>query len=70
MRIKLTQKLDHFTVFKNFPRTKCCSQNFPPNNFKKLAGWTCEVSSGMFSLVGGGGWTGRKRLQFKILVGH
>ena len=44
--MKLTQKVDHFTVFKNFPSTSCCSQKFPPNNLKKkLAGWMCEVVS-------------------------
>jgi len=67
MQIKLTQKLDHFTVFKSFPSTSCCSQKFPSNK-KKLASWTHKVVSGMFSL--GGGWTGRKRLLFKIVVGH
>ena len=74
MQMKLTQTSDHFTVFKSFPSTSCCSQKLPPNN---LAGWTYEVVSarvvntlpilyyellvsGMFSL--GGGWTCRKRL--------
>ena len=52
--MKLTQKVDHFTVFNSFPSTSGCSQKFPPNNsFKKIDGWTCEVASGMFSL---GGW--------------
>jgi len=36
--MKLTQKLDHFTVFKSFPTTGCCSQKFPPNNLEKI-GW-------------------------------
>jgi len=31
--MKLTQKVDHFTVFKSFPSTSCCS---PPNNLSKL----------------------------------
>ena len=53
--MKLTQKLDHFTVLKSFPSTSCCSQKFPPNNLEKIAGWTCKVVSGMFSL---GGWQG------------
>ena len=35
---KLTQKVDHFTVFKSFPSTSCCSQKFPPNNLEKI-GW-------------------------------
>ena len=36
MRMKLTQKVDYFTVFKSFPSTSCCSQKFPPNNLEKL----------------------------------
>ena len=50
--MKLTQKVDHFTVFNSFPSTSGCSQKFPPNN---IDGWTCEVVSAMFSL---GGWWG------------
>ena len=62
--MKLTQKVNHFTVFKNFPSTSCCSQKFPPNN-KKLAGWACKVVSGMFSLGGGRGmdWRGKVTVQ-------
>jgi len=60
--MKLTQKLDHFTVFKSFPSTSCCSQKIPPNN---LAGLMCEVVSGMFSLGGWWGMDWRERLQFK-----
>ena len=37
-RMKPTQKVDHFTVFKSFPSTSCCSQKFPPNNLEKI-GW-------------------------------
>ena len=51
--MKLTQKVDHFTVFKGFPSTSCCSQKFPPNKIKNLASWTCEVESGMFALGDG-----------------
>jgi len=51
-RIKLTEKVDQFTVFESLPSTSYCSQKFPPND---LAGWTCEVVSGMFSL---GEWQG------------
>ena len=51
--MKLTQKVDHFTVSESFPSTSCCSQKFPPNKIEKKAGWTCEVVSGMFTL---GGW--------------
>ena len=36
--IKLTQKVDHFTVFNSFPSISCCSQKFLPNNFEKI-GW-------------------------------
>jgi len=35
-RIKLTQKVEHFTVFKRFPSNICCSQKFPPNNLEKI----------------------------------
>ena len=34
--MKLTQKLDHFTVFESFPSTSCCSQKFLPNNSEKI----------------------------------
>jgi len=37
-RTKLTQKVDHFTVFKSFPSTSCCLQKFLPNNLEKI-GW-------------------------------
>ena len=57
--MKLTQKVDHFTVFKS---TSCCSQKFPPNDFKKLAGWMCKVVSGMFSLGGGRGMDWREKV--------
>ena len=36
--MKLTQKVDHFTVFKSFPSTSFYSQKFPPNNLQKI-GW-------------------------------
>ena len=36
MRMKLTQKVYHFTVFKSFPSTSGCSQKFPPNNLYKI----------------------------------
>ena len=32
MPMKLSQKVDHFTVFNSFPSTGGCSQKFPPNN--------------------------------------
>jgi len=75
--MKLTQKLDHFTV--SSLALVAAHRSSCQITLKKLAGWTCEVVSGMFSLgvgggcfhwVGGGGWTGGKRLQFKIVVGH
>jgi len=34
--MKLTQKLDHFTVLKNFPSTGCCSQKFLSNYLEKI----------------------------------
>jgi len=36
--MKLTQKVDYFTVFESFPSTSCCSQKFPPNETEKI-GW-------------------------------
>ena len=38
MRMKLTQKVDYFTVYKSFPSTSCYSQKFLPNNLEKI-GW-------------------------------
>ena len=69
MRTKLTQKVDHFTVFESFPCTSCCSQKFSPNKIEKIgwlseAGWTYEVVSGMFTL---GGWWGMD-WQEKVIV--
>ena len=34
--MKLTQNVDHFTVFNSFSSTSGCSQNFPPNNLEKI----------------------------------
>ena len=35
-QMKLTQKVDHFTVLKSFPSTNCCSQKFPLNKIEKI----------------------------------
>ena len=35
---KLTQNIDHFTVFESFPSVSCCSQKFLPNKIGKI-GW-------------------------------
>ena len=51
MRMKLTQKMDDFTVFKNFS-TSCCLLRFPPNKIENLASWMSEVVSGMLAGVG------------------
>ena len=63
-QMKLSQKVNHFTVFESRPSTSCCWQKIPPNNLEKLAGWTCDVASGMFSL---GGWW-RMDWQEKVTV--
>ena len=34
--MKLTQKIDHFTVFKSLPSTSCCSQKFLQNDLEKI----------------------------------
>ena len=36
MRMKLTQKVDHFTVFESLLSTSCCSQKILPD---KKIGW-------------------------------
>ena len=51
--MKLIQNVSHFTVFKSFPSISCCSQKLHQIAWKKLAGWTCDVVAGMFTL---GGW--------------
>jgi len=57
MRMKLTQKVDHFTVFKNLPSTSCYSQNFLPNNLEKI-GWL-DVQGGIMDVfIGWGGGRG------------
>jgi len=52
-RIKLTQNADHFTVFKSFPSTSCCSQKFPPNNLEKI-GWLDMQGSIRDAFIGWG----------------
>jgi len=62
-QMKLKQKVDHLTEFKNFLSTSCCSQKFPPNK-KEIFDWLDMQGSikGCLHWMGGGGWTGRKRL--------
>jgi len=54
MWAKLTQKVDHFTVFKSFPSTSCSSQKFPPNNLEKI-GWL-NVRGSIWDVFIGWGW--------------
>jgi len=54
--MKLTQKVEYFTVFKNFPSTSCCSLKFPPNNLEKIDWLDYQ---GCFHWVGRV-WTGGK----------
>ena len=64
--MKLTQKVDHSTVFNSFPSTSGCSQKLPPNNlYKRLDGWPCEVVTGMFSLGGWRGMDGGERITLQ-----
>ena len=44
MQLKLTQKVDHFTVFERFPSTSCCSQKLMPNKIESF-GWLDEQDS-------------------------
>ena len=71
-RTKFTQKVDHFTVFESFPITSCCPHNYPPSKIEKF-GWLDvqgSIRDVYIGWVGGGGWTGGKRFQFKIVLGH
>jgi len=64
-RTKLTQKVDHFTVFESFPSTSCCSQKFPPNKIEKI-GWLDvrgSIKDVYIGWVGGG-----DGLQEKVIV--
>ena len=63
--MELTQKLDHFTVFKSFPSTSCCSQKILPNNLEKI-GWLDVLGvSGMFSLGRGRGMDWLEKVTVK-----
>ena len=59
-QMKLTQKVDHFTVFKSFPSTSCCSQKFPPNNLKisQLDAWG-SIGDAFIGSVEGDGLVGK-----------
>ena len=50
--MKLTQKVDHFTVFNSLPSSSCCSQKFPPNHLEKI-GWL-DMQGRCFHWVGAG----------------
>ena len=46
-----------------------CSQEFPANNLEKFG--RSDVRDSIRDVfIGGGGWTSREKLQFKIVVGH
>ena len=60
--MKLTQKVDHFTVFKSFPSTSDCSQKFPPNNLQKNRWLDVRGSIRDVSLGGGRGMDWREKV--------
>ena len=62
--MKLTQKVDHFTVFESFPSTSCCSLKFLLNKIEKNGWWDVQgsISDVYIGWVGGRGWTGGKTL--------
>jgi len=60
--MKLTQKVDHFIVFKSLPLTSCCSHKFPPNNLKKI-GWLDVQGSIRDVFIG---WVARDGLAGKV----
>ena len=51
---KLTQKVDHFTVFNSLPNTSCCSQKFPPNKLENI-GWL-DMRGSIRDVFIGWGW--------------
>ena len=55
--MKLTQKVVHFTVFKSFPNTSCCSQKFLPNHLEKI-GWLDMRGSNRDVFIGWGAGDG------------
>jgi len=71
MRMKLTQKVDHFTMFKSYPGTSCCSQRFPPNNLEKV-GWLDVRGSIRHVFIGwvAGDEHGGQLLHLKFVVGN
>ena len=71
MQIKLTQKIDQFTVIESFPSTSCCLQKFPPNTTENLAGWMSEEVSEMHAQVGWvAGMECREKGGIKMEIGH
>ena len=68
---KLTQKVNHFTVFKSFSSTSCCSQKFPPNNLEKnrLLDVQGSIRDVFIEWVAGDGLVG-KVYSSKIVVGQ
>jgi len=61
--MKLTQKVNHFTVLESFPSTSWCSQKFPPNKKEKF-GWL-DVRGGIRDVYIG--WVVGDGLVGKIL---
>ena len=63
--MKLTQKVDHFTVFESLHSTSCFSQQIPPNNFEKI-GWLAMQGSIKDVFIGwqvGDGLAGKVTVQ-------
>ena len=70
-RMKLTQKVYHFTVFENFPTTSSYSLKFPPNKIENLPSWACEVIvTGMFTLGGWWGMEWQAKVRVQMVVRH
>ena len=62
---KLTQKVDHFTVFESFPCASCCSQKFLPNK-TEIFGWLDvrgSIRDVNIGWVAGNGLAGRVMVQ-------
>ena len=63
--VGMWMKVDQFTAIE----TSCCLYKFLQNEIENLASCTSDVASEMLTWVGGGGWNGGERLEYKMKVG-
>ena len=68
--MKLTQKVNHFTVFKSSPSTTVVAAHRSSRQITKNLCWLDMQGSIRDVFIGWGEWTGGKKLQLKVVVGH